>query len=321
MNKLNVGIIFGGRSAEHDVSIQSAKNIFNNIDKEKYNLLLIKITKEGEWRLIKSFNDQGNKISLTLEDLNIDVIFPVLHGPFGEDGTIQGLLKIINIPFVGSGVLGSSISMDKDISKQLLENNNIPVAKYITLFEDNISYEEVRDKLNIPFFIKPANMGSSIGISKVNNKEEYIKGIKEAFKYDNKIIIEEYIKGREIDCAVLGNNNPIAFIPGEILLDNKFYSYNNKYNNDNIKLDIPAKLDKEIVKKIQELSIQVFKILSVKGLGRVDFFLTEDNKIIVNEINTMPGFTKSSMYPKLLEYSGISYANIITKLIELSLEK
>ena len=153
MNKLNVGIIFGGRSAEHDVSIQSAKNIFNNIDKEKYNLLLIKITKEGEWRLIKSFNDQGNKISLTLEDLNIDVIFPVLHGPFGEDGTIQGLLKIINIPFVGSGVLGSSISMDKDISKQLLENNNIPVAKYITLFEDN-------DYMDIPFFTHVYNIFS-----------------------------------------------------------------------------------------------------------------------------------------------------------------
>lgn len=349
--KINVGILFGGQSAEHEVSLQSAKNIFDAIDKSKYNPILIGIDKNGKWSLINetklflnsnkpkisTLNQQSNEVVLIPQsggklynfttknqDLKIDVAFPILHGPFGEDGTVQGLLKLANIPFVGSDVIGSAVGMDKDIMKRLLRDANIPIAKFISFRSTDIipEFEEVKSKLGLPLFIKPANMGSSIGVSKVLNKSQYLQAIEKAFDFDNKIIIEEFIQGREIECAILGNSNPKASVLGEILSEDEFYSYDAKYINENgAKLSIPVKLSPTITNQIQNLAIKTFQTLNAEGLARVDFFLTPDNKILVNEINTMPGFTNSSMYPKLWENSGISYTELIDKLIQLAFEK
>lgn len=341
--KINIGILFGGKSAEHEVSLQSAKNIFDAIDKEKYNPILIRIDKTGKWLLNDGANfspnsnelnepvaliaQSGGKIlNLANQDKNIsiDVIFPILHGPFGEDGTVQGLLKLANLHFVGAGVLGCAIGMDKDVMKRLLRDANIPIGKFITLqsYEAIPYFENVKKEIGLPFFIKPANMGSSVGVSKINKEFEYETSVKKAFNYDAKIIIEEYIKGREIECAVLGNDNPIASIPGEVISNHEFYSYDAKYiDKDGAILEIPAKISTELTKKVQQLTIKTFQTLSCEGLGRIDFFLKDNNEIIVNEINTMPGFTKMSMYPKLWEASGISYTELIDKLIQLSIKR
>ncbi|MCL2720540.1 MAG: D-alanine--D-alanine ligase [Treponema sp.] len=310
-----VGIIFGGKSAEHEISLLSAKNVYDAIDKEKFNPTLIKIEKSGKWQMNEIFN--------------FDVIFPILHGPFGEDGTIQGLLKLADIPFVGPDVLGSAVGMDKDVMKRLLRDAGIPIGKFLTIksYETMPSFAEVQSAIgsgenkNI-FFIKPANMGSSVGINKVKNQDELSAALKDAFQYDTKVIIEEFIPGREIECAVLGNEEPAASIPGEIIPSHDFYSYDAKYIDDNgAALEIPAKLDNDTIKRIQELAIKVFKTLNCEGLSRVDLFLKPNGELIVNEINTMPGFTKISMYPKMWEKSGISYTDLITRLIELAISR
>ncbi|MFC1613442.1 D-alanine--D-alanine ligase [Patescibacteria group bacterium] len=346
--KINVGILFGGKSAEHEVSLQSAKNVFEAIDKNKYNPVLIGIDKTGTWKLANSGNFLTNtdnpelikiselsdpiallpqscgKISKNNQNISIDVVFPILHGPFGEDGTVQGLLKLANIPFVGAGVLGSAVGMDKDIMKRLLRDANIPIGKFITLkTEDDIpKYDDIKNKLDMPCFVKPANLGSSVGVNKASNETELKDAIKEAFEFDNKIIIEEFIDGKEIECAILGNSEPQASVPGEIILNDEFYSYETKYiDSDGAKILIPAKLPPEIIKNIQEMAIKTFKTLECEGLARVDFFLKDNREIIVNEINTIPGFTKISMYPKLWEASGISYSELIDKLIQLAIER
>ncbi len=349
--KINIGILFGGKSAEHEVSLQSAKNIVEALDKEKYNPILIGIDKSGKWLLQESAafllnvenpaliqlnqsseavalipQSNGNISNFTARDHNlaIDVVFPILHGPFGEDGTVQGLLKLANIPFVGAGVLGSAVGMDKDVMKRLLRDADIPIGKFITVGtgQEIPAYEELKRQIGVPCFIKPANMGSSVGISKVNNDSEYQAAVKQAFMYDTKIIIEEYIAGREIECSVLGNDKPIASIPGEVISTHEFYTYEAKYIDENgAKLEVPAKVSDDLVKNLQDMAIQVFKTLNCEGLARVDFFLTPDNKIVVNEINTMPGFTKISMYPKLWEVSGISYTELIDRLIQLAVER
>lgn len=349
--KLRVGIIFGGKSAEHEVSLQSAKNIIEALDKEKYEPVLIGVDKEGRWllndsskfllnsenpKLIKLNKEASQNIALIpqsngkISNLDncesndsVDVVFPILHGPFGEDGTVQGLLKLANIPFVGAGVLGSAVGMDKDVMKRLLRDANIPIAKFLAADEDNVPlYEEVVKKLGSPFFIKPANLGSSVGINKIKNKEDFDKAVREAFTYDRKIVFEENIVGREIECSVLGNNNPIASVPGEVITSYDFYSYEAKYIDENgATLEIPANLPDETIKKIQELAIKTFKTLSCEGLGRVDMFLKDNGDVFINEINTIPGFTSISMYPKLWEVSGISYTELISRLIDLALER
>lgn len=345
--KINVGILFGGKSAEHEISLQSAKNILSEINKEKYNPILIGIDKSGIWhlhdeahfllkendpkniKLKKSENTTalvpGSNGALSNTSLSsLDVVFPILHGPFGEDGTVQGLLKLANIPFVGASVLGSAVGMDKDVMKRLLRDAHIPIGKFITLNsgEEIPSYESIQKNIGIPCFIKPANLGSSIGVGKAHNKIEYLKNIQNASLYDSKIIIEEYIQGREIECAVLGNANPIASVVGEIIPLYEFYSYEAKYvDKEGAHVEIPAKIPDEITKKIQSLAIETFKTLSCEGLGRVDMFLTDTNEIIVNEINTIPGFTKISMYPKLWEASGISYTELIDHLITFAIER
>lgn len=349
--KIRVGILFGGKSAEHEVSLQSAKNVVDAIDKNKYEVSLIGIDKSGRWvlpnqsqfllnerdpKLIKlneenkqsvTFIPQsdGELTNLTNDELHteIDVVFPILHGPFGEDGTVQGLLKLANIPFVGAGVLGSAVGMDKDVMKRLLRDANIPIAKFLVFKKGDVVYfEEVKKELGVPLFIKPANMGSSVGVSKVKNKEEFDKAIKDSFYYDTKIIIEETIVGREIECSVLGNQDPIASVPGETLPNHEFYSYEAKYIDENgATLKIPADIPEETKKKIRELAVKTFKTLECEGLGRVDFFLKENGELFVIEINTIPGFTKISMYPQLWEASGISYTDLIDQLLQLAIER
>lgn len=358
MKKIRVAIIFGGRSAEHEVSIQSAKNVYNSLDKNKYEVILIGIDKQGRWALnqpaqlllassnpkLTKLNKSSKEVSLVQKNRStklvsvtdnknvgsVDVVFPVLHGPFGEDGTIQGMLKLLNIPFVGPSVLGSALGMDKDAMKRLLNHAGITTAKFLSFQKgDKIDLKKVKNKLGLPasqrgepFFVKPANLGSSVGISKVKNEKEFKKAVDNAFTFDNKILIEEYIRGREIECSVLGNENPIASIPGEVVPAHEFYSYEAKYIDENgAQLIIPAKLPKNIVKKIQELAIKAFKTLCCEGMARVDFFLTEKGKVYVNEINTIPGFTQISMYPKLWEASGISYQELVDRLIKFALER
>lgn len=353
MSRIRVGILFGGRSAEHEVSLQSAKNIVDAIDKNKYEVVLIGIDKQGAWHL-----DEGSRFLLptTATDLpalsassenlalvpgkqveqlvqlsgdeapgSLDVVFPILHGPFGEDGTVQGLLKLANIPFVGAGVLGSAVGMDKDVMKRLLRDAGIPIAKFITLQKypaNEIPFEDARDQLGLPLFIKPANLGSSVGIHKVRDREEFDRAVRDAFKYDNKVLVEECIVGREIECSVLGNDQPVASVLGEILPRHEFYSYEAKYLDENgAVLEIPAKLPEEISERIRQTAIKTFTTLCCEGMARVDFFLRNGEEIIVNEINTIPGFTRISMYPKLWEASGLPYSELIDKLIALAMEK
>jgi D-alanine-D-alanine ligase len=331
--KLNIAILFGGKSAEHEVSINSARNIVDAMDKEKYNPILIKISKDGCWTLdatddsviiLPNCKNVLTNISNPTNNCHIDVVFPVLHGTYGEDGTVQGLLKIAEIPFVGAGVLGSAVGMDKDVMKRLLRDTNLPIGKFMVLhsFEATPSFHSITSQIGLPFFVKPANMGSSVGISKVHNETEYALALKEAFIFDHKIIIEEFIDGREIECSVLGNHELEVSVPGEIISNHEFYSYDAKYIDDKgTKLDIPAKLSQEQIERFRLLSERVFQVLNCSGLARVDFFLKNDGQILVNEINTLPGFTKSSMYPKLWEASGINYPELIDRLIKLAIEK
>ena len=329
--KINIGIIFGGKSAEHEVSLQSSKNVIEALDKEKYNPVLIKIEKDGKWMLCKEIviAPQSNGVMAELlateknQEFKIDVAFPVLHGTFGEDGTVQGLFKLAGIPFVGASVLGSAVGMDKDVMKRLLREAGIPVAKFLVYTgRACVSFAEVVEKLSLPFFVKPANLGSSVGIHKVNNETEFAKAVADAFQYDSKIIIEENVIGREIECAVLGNQEPIASLPGEVIPSHEFYSYEAKYLDDaGAKFKIPADLPSEVIDKIQKLAIQTFKTLCCEGMGRVDFFLKENGEVLVNEINTIPGFTKISMYPKLWKASGIGYSQLLDRLIELAIER
>jgi D-alanine-D-alanine ligase len=255
----------------------------------------------------------------------LDVVFPILHGPFGEDGTVQGLLKIMGVPFVGPSVLASAIGMDKEVAKRLWRDAGIPVAKFLVFYsyeEHKISFSKVKRELGLPLFVKPSNLGSSVGVSKVHNKKEFKLAIREAFKYDVKILIEESVKGREIECSVLGNEDPIASIPGEVIPLDEFYSYEAKYIDENgAVLDIPAKLSKKKENTIRKLAVKAFKTICCEGMARIDFFLTDKGRVIINELNTIPGFTNISMYPKLWEISGITYSKLIDILINLAISR
>ncbi len=351
--KTRVAILFGGKSAEHEVSLLSARSIYQAIDKDKYDVLLVGIDKDGRWSLNKPSQflpsaDDPRLMKLPVTDEavaflpaprgfelvstasnrsagKVDVVFPVLHGPLGEDGTVQGLLKLANIPFVGAGVLGSAVGMDKDVMKRLLREAGIPVAKFIAFHSssrDTIDFDDVTRRLGLPLFVKPANLGSSVGISKVRDEKQFERALKEALRYDRKILIEECIQGREIECSVLGNDDPIASVPGEVIPTHEFYSYEAKYIDENgAVLKIPADLPDRVVRNVQSLAVKTFKTLCCEGIARVDFFLTDEDEVIVSELNTIPGFTRISMYPKLWEASGIGYAELIDRLIQLALER
>ncbi len=353
MRKIRVGVLFGGKSAEHEVSLLSARNVIEALDKEKYEVTLIGIDKQGHWclydqaeyllhrddpRMIRmhgvrdsvslvSRENQPHLISLTQKNTSqsLDVIFPVLHGTYGEDGTVQGLLKLAGIPFVGAGVLGSAVGMDKDVMKRLLREANIPIAKFLTIHRKDlgkVNFEEVVQQIGLPLFIKPANLGSSVGINKVRNEAEWKCALEQALEYDHKVLVEEAIQGREIECSVLGNDYPIASLPGEVIPRHEFYSYEAKYLDENgADFEIPAKLSEEQVDKVQQLAIAAYMNLCCEGMARVDFFIQENGQIKVNEINTIPGFTKISMYPKMWMASGLSYSSLLDRLIELALER
>lgn len=349
--KLKVGVIFGGRSSEHEISLISAQNIIEALDKDKYEVIPIGITREGRWllgnsselllnssnpKLVKLNQAETKDIALVsrenstelvnLENGNdldtLDVVFPVFHGVNGEDGAIQGLLKMANLPFVGCDILGSAVGMDKDVMKRLLRDAHIPIAKFITFYSPaEVNFDEVTKEFGLPLFVKPANTGSSIGISKAHDEKEFDKAVKEAFRYDKKIVIEEAIQGREIEVSVLGNENPLVSLPGEVIPHHEFYDFEAKYIDENgAALEIPAKLSDDLVVKIQEIAIKTFKVLCGEGMARVDGFLTESGEFVINEVNTIPGFTKISMYPKLWEATGVSYTKLLDKLIELAIE-
>ncbi len=349
--KICVAILFGGKSAEHSVSLQSANNVIKAIDRDRYDVIPIGIVRSGQWfafRNTKFLFDQNNPNSIrinsdegvhvalvpqsggTLINLSnntkfcdVDVVFPLLHGPFGEDGTIQGLLKLADVPFVGSGVLGSAIGMDKDVAKRLLREAGLPVGRFIALDrEKTFDYDKIAVELGMPVFVKPANLGSSVGISKVSIKVDLARAIEIAFRYDKKILIESFIDGREVECGVLGNQNPIASVVGEIIPLHDFYSYQAKYLDKNgATSTIPAKIDDAISAQVRELAVKAFKVLCCEGLARVDFFLKHDGSLVINEINTIPGFTDISMYPRLFEAAGISYRDLVNKLITFAIDR
>ena len=389
MKKLRVGILFGGRSGEHEVSLLSAASVFDAINKNKYEVVPIGITKEGHWvtaghaeRLLKGMPPEHEERHLRAGDpdatpgaavlaqgeavivppeptlrpgsltpfqtdagtaaltrrttdraINVDIIFPVLHGTFGEDGTIQGLLELANLPYVGAGVLGSAAGMDKDIMKALFRNAGLPIVKHVTILRSDWDTDpkktekRIEGALKYPVFVKPANLGSSVGISKAHNRKELGPAIYEAAKFDRKIVIEQGVggnkqKAREIECSVLGNDQPAASVPGEVVPGKEFYDYAAKYLDEGSSLIIPAKLTKAETKKVQQLAVAAFQAVDCSGLARVDFLMDpKTRKIYVNEINTMPGFTAISMYPKLWAATGLSYPDLIERLIQLGLER
>jgi D-alanine-D-alanine ligase len=348
--KKKVLLIFGGRSAEHEISILSTKNVAAALDRGQFEPVLVGISKQGTWygfkdesifSSLKALSDldlpnQATPVALissrgcpTLIDLktqatvSVDIAFPVLHGTFGEDGSIQGLFKMMNLAFVGPGVFASSAGMDKEIMKRILKDAGVPTANYLLLTKaKNLSYKDISTKLGSTFFIKPANMGSSVGVHKIKSESDFNSKIQDSFLYDHKVLAEEFIEGREIECAVLGHNNsPKASQCAEVIPTHEFYTYEAKYLDDKgAALKIPADLEQSLQSKIQKIACETFTAMGCEGLTRVDFFLQKNGNAIVNEINTIPGFTKISMYPKMWEVSGIGYKDLISKLINLGLE-
>ena len=351
MSKLNVAVIFGGCSYEHDISIESASTIISNIPTSKYNVIPIYITKEGKWLLydgevtnIKNIDfekfgtpttistDRDRKgvmrmVGEKFKNVKIDVFFPVLHGRNGEDGTIQGIFEIADVPYVGCGVLSSAVSMDKVFTKLIVNNTKIKQASFLSFKKEDLEdmnavVKRIRSKLGYPCFVKPAISGSSIGISKANDKKELVEAINIAIKHDSKILVEKFIKGRELECAVLGSGGKDTLVStvGEVDAADEFYDFESKYNNPESKTIIPAEIPEEYIKEIQNSALEIFKLLNCSGLSRVDFFLEEGtNKIFFNEINTLPGFTNISMYPMLCDTMGFSISDLLDKLIQLAL--
>lgn len=361
--KINIGVVFGGKSAEHEISLMSATSIIKAIDEKKYNVVPIGITKEGSWMIYngpiekiesgeweqisnkllkdrpkenafsiipvgKKEYDISDVIPPGLEN-KIDVVFPVLHGPYGEDGTIQGLLEMADIPYVGAGVLASALCMDKIYAKKIFELVGLNVVEYFVVLRNRLKayiqeYISIIEKeFEYPVFIKPSNLGSSLGITKARSRDELIKGLNEAAKYDRKILVERSISCREIECGVLGNDEPLASVVGEIIPSHEFYDYRAKYFDEGkSKLIIPADIPKNKSDEIRQMAVTAYKALDCSGLSRIDFFLERGtNRVYINEVNTMPGFTKYSMYPLLWQKTGLPYDKLINKLIELALER
>ena len=355
--KLKVGIIFGGRSGEHEVSFCSASSIMKAINRDKYTVVPIGITKEGRWispqesalalesgkiegkNTVILLNDPAGKTLISIDNHQefkketregkLDVIFPVLHGPYGEDGTIQGLLELADIPYVGAGVAASAVSMDKELMKTIFKQKSLPVLKWLTIKRKYWQKDEeeilslIQNTFEYPLFVKPTNLGSSVGITKVHRKEELKKAVDLASSYDRKILIEEGLEGaREIECSVLGNDEPQTSVVGEVKPAGEFYDYDSKYINQATQLIVPADLPEEVSGKVKQIALEAFKAIDAAGMARVDFFVTKKkNKIYLNEINTIPGFTSVSMYPRLWEASGVSYPELIDRLIQMALER
>jgi D-alanine-D-alanine ligase len=313
--KLRVAVVFGGRSGEHEISIRSAKAILAGMDPAKYEKIEYFIDQEGKWSPHAIGPEPG-------AHPEIDVVFPVLHGTFGEDGTIQGLFELADLPYVGAGVLGSSVSMDKEMMKRVCGERMLPVVDYVTVSRGNADIENICARLPFPMFVKPANLGSSVGISKAHDKTELEAAIGLAAQYDRKVIVERGIVGRELECAVLGNDQPIASLPCEILPSREFYDYDDKYLLDRAETKLPADLSSAKTDELRRLAVECYRAVECEGMGRVDFLLEESTgKLYINEINTIPGFTSISMYPKMWEASGIGFSALIDRLIDLALER
>lgn len=350
---LHVAVLFGGQSGEHEVSLNSASAVLQALDRDKYSVETIGISQSGQWFWgvtpeeihANGFPtpEEGCQVTLVHDPVTprflaldgrplanggrVDLVFPVLHGPYGEDGTIQGLLEVAHVAYVGSGVLGSALGMDKDRMKAVFAQAGLPLAAYLTLMRSELRrnlagcIQKVEDKLGYPCFVKPANLGSSVGISKAKDRAELQEALELAAVYDRKIVVEENISGREIEISVLGNDDPEASLAGEILPGKEFYDYEAKYQDAGSQLRIPAPLKPNTLVTMQQIALKAFQAVDAAGLGRVDFFLTTDERIILNEINTMPGFTQISMYAKLWQASGLSYKELIDRLIDLGLQR
>jgi D-alanine-D-alanine ligase len=366
--KIRLGVLFGGRSGEHEVSLTSAAAVMKALDPEKYELVPVGITPEGRWRVgskalgllagaagdnlaqrtapLQTVLEEGRAVTPSVDPTGpkllpiakssaavnsrpeVDVIFPVLHGTFGEDGTIQGLLELADVPYVGAGVLASAAGMDKDVMKRLFRDAGLPVVPWEMVlrreWEDDPAgvRRKIKKRLRFPLFVKPANLGSSVGITKVHSPEEFQAGMDLAAQYDRKILVEKAVDAREIECAVLGNDQPEASLPGEIVPVNEFYDYEAKYVKEGSKLLIPARLSRRQIKRVRELAVRGFKAIDCAGMGRVDFLLDRKNgKLFLLEINTIPGFTSISMYPKLWEATGVPYTKLLDRLVELAIER
>jgi D-alanine-D-alanine ligase len=350
--KIRVGVLFGGRSGEHEVSLTSAASVINALDPSKYEVVAIGISREGHWyatsRAVKAPAEvfkRGNRVmpsadpsdaklvplgfpSRAQRKIAMDIIFPVLHGTFGEDGTVQGLLELAAIPYVGAGVLGSVAGMDKDVMKRLFRDAGLPVVEWVLVLREEWAQGSARvrklieKEIGYPLFVKPANLGSSVGISKVHNRRELAHGLNLAASYDRRIIVEKALDAREIECSVLGNNSPEASVPGEIVSVNEFYDYEAKYVKEGSELIIPAKLTPQQTRHVREFSVRAFRATDCAGMARVDFLLDRGRgKIFINEINTIPGFTPISMYPKMWEASGLAYPRLLDRLIALGFER
>jgi D-alanine-D-alanine ligase len=346
--RLRVGVIFGGRSGEHEVSLASAASVIRALDPEKYEAVPIGIGKDGRWfigtpaqKMLPDVLRQGHRVMLSADpsvgallpleeraagSQRVDVIFPVLHGTFGEDGTVQGLLDLAGLPYVGSGVIGSAVGMDKDMAKRLFLQAGLPTGDFLAILRSEWEkggeriLKVVAKKFRFPLFVKPATLGSSVGMTKVHKREELAAALDLAAEFAQKILVERNIRGREIEVSVLGNDEPEASIPGEIIPHREFYDYTAKYLEEGTRLEIPAKLSKMQVRRFQEYAVRAFRCLECRGMARVDFFLEKPSgRIYLNEINTIPGFTSISMYPKLWEASGIPYRELIDRLIQLAL--
>jgi D-alanine-D-alanine ligase len=349
--KKSVAILFGGQSSEHEVSLQSARNVINAIDRGSFDLTLIGIDKAGRWLRFDeddyllnaqdpskiSLSSSGTPLSLLPGSIagqfvevesgrvlpRIDVVFPLIHGASGEDGCLQGLLRLLAIPFVGPDVLGSAVCMDKDVTKRLLRDAGIAVAPFLVLTRgQSVAFDAVVARLGLPLFIKPASQGSSVGVSKVSDAAAFDAALALAFEYDHKLLIEQGMVGREVECAVLGNRQPEVSVCGEVIANDEFYAYDTKYlNGDQARIAIPAELAPELSEQVREVALRAYQVLECAGLARVDFFVTDARDIVINEVNTLPGFTSISMYPKLWQASGLSYAGLIDRLISLALER
>lgn len=315
LTKVRVALISGGRSGEHEISVRSAEAIKKAIDPSKYHVTCFSISKTGKWSPRALTPEPGG-------NPDIDVVFPALHGTFGEDGTIQGLLELADLPYVGAGVLASAVSMDKAITKKLCAQANLPVVEHVVLEGEEVDPRTLQLPFDYPMFVKPANLGSSVGITKAKDEAELRSALKLALQYDSKVVVERGIAGREFECAILGGQQPTASVPCEIIPSQDFYTYEDKYLLDKARIELPAKLSGEQTAEVQRLALECFDAVGCEGMARVDFLMDQKTgQFYINEINTIPGFTSISMYPKMLEYSGVTYSELLNRLIQMALER
>jgi D-alanine-D-alanine ligase len=336
VSRTRVAVLMGGRSSEHEISVASARSVLAALDPDRYEAVTVEISRDGRWELGSGTKHElgagsnghqpavetlpvpagSRHVPATLAD--VDVVLPILHGPFGEDGTVQGLLELANIPYVGAGVTASALCMDKDLFKSVMRDKGIPVTRSVTLRDG----DEIRNPFGFPVFVKPARLGSSVGITKAHDERELRAGVELAFRHDEKVLVEEFVTGVEVECGVLGNREPIASLPGEIVLKGaEWYDYSAKYDEGGMDLIVPARVSDDALRRVQELSVDAFVASDCEGMARADCFVTDDGEVLVNELNTIPGFTATSVYAKLFEASGVTYRDLLDRLVRLALER